>query len=169
MTIRNGETRIPNHAEVAALLERGTEAEIRAAVQDAITAKKVIEDQLAGSKAGMLERRSGFMNRGFGPKEAQQRASADTEWDWRRRATAAARAADICIGQLRARLVTLSGGSGGSAARREAWIVRGTVDEVVAHINDVLSRGGYVNALAAYEGAVIVVGQYPMAAQEEQR
>lgn len=122
--------------------------------------KKDIESQLADDNASHREDRADMIARGMHPREADLRAAAEGDHDWRARAGKLQRIVDTQLGRIRTRLSVLS-----PSARPYSAVAipgAGRSGELAARaLNELVSRGCKIGGYAAVGADLVVMASEP--------
>lgn len=122
--------------------------------------KKSIESQLADDTAGMREERNENLVNGMHPREADLRAQASGDPDWRARASGLCRIIDGALSRIRVRLSELTP----SAKFYTAVAIEnaGKTSALVASaLNQFLGRGSKIAFALVVDGDLVVVASEP--------
>lgn len=155
----NGHVTDEQVSAAVARRDRGELATLRGLL---VAQKKEIEAQLADDKGQMMEERAGHLEAGLHPREAQARATATSDHDWRGRAIFACSKIDGRLSRIKSAIQAMSAApvevnkkTGVPEARPlDVIVLRGTAEEVAEHLR---SCGKKVAAMAPHDGALVVV------------
>ena len=140
--------------EVERLCEVGTPLEVASARTAIIAKKKDIETQLVSDKSLMLEDRAAlFLEDGITMREAQARATAASDHEWRRRAVSAQKYCDVALTKLKARLTSLHLSNTDKVA-----VFHGHADQIADGVRSLIADGFKVNHICPIgaESAIVV-------------
>jgi len=124
-----------------------------------ILKKKLVESQLAEDTAALRETRAQMLEAGMHPREADLRAGAEGDADWRMRCTGACRVLDSWLGRIRSKLGELS-----APSRRSAVVVEGagrTSAATALAINQFLESGCHVFSFGVVGNDLVIVATEP--------
>ncbi len=143
--------------EVDTIIERNDFEELNGLADHLVMAKKKIENQLASSKFEMLEHRRKMERQGYSGREAQRSATQDTDQEWRRKASAAARYKDGQIQRVKSCIKKLRREHKSQPEQYEVKSLTGSVDEVVSDLQWMRDNPEFVvHSVIPYKDAVIV-------------
>jgi len=146
--------------ECKRLLKYGTAQDLINLRARLVNIKRDVESQLADESASMREDRAHYLAQGMHPREADIRASAQSDQDWRVRAAGFQRVCDKYLASIRARLGELQR----SVERPHSAVVLSSVNTsktVAAALNALIEKGCKISSWNVVGEDLVVVGTEP--------